>query len=1169
MAEFKTLVTGVGVDGGLNLKAEAQRLAPPAVTRADNAWHIQPGNVQQLPPFYSLYTDAPTPYAFYHLYNISTRDLSPPAPLGDFLVHGEYNDTNSTTDVGNNATGFTRPLWAYNTARTVSYETACLPFSLRLRPLSAPLGISSSSTVRNPTVYGNQLITAREEGTTARRRYLIGAVQNFSVNLTAGYIDGLSRTNSVSYGSNVVSADLIGVQGANYAALLAVGSGVSTVYNISYTGGLVTQFNIATPPNYNAPNAQFVNHAGRTYLVYSGASPSFLVSIRDLVSGNTQQATNTSTSVAPINIAASSPYTHQSTTQVSYLALIQNSFLYILSQDSLGTFRTVGGPSPLPTPAVPVGTGTYNYAATLQAMVADNQGGVGPGAKLVISVFSHFPETCANTAIGTPLQQSVLCTKFAFTAAATNPATSTGTLTQVGANVFRTPAGAGLVTKAFCSNPPEANYAGPVAAKHAMVVVQSGATEADVTSLHKGSTAPSLLKDRESQPTYFIIDQNADIVGRFLEGLAATRPATFITNGSNSGTLNANFPGVQSLASPLFSDGVATDDSSLLTITLPVWGAFISTPQVITSYMTGSLTVPFASRAFFSYTYTPQAATLTFSGQAAGPPAINVGAHTYVSGACPMLHDGSGLVEQNYHFAAHNPLCSGAGSTGDGFVNYYVVYKWYDNQGRQHRSKPSLYTSILTNAGVVPSSTYIVPYINTVKNSVGMPVYAEIYRSVVNNTDDTAYLIDTMLVPSQPKGVGQPTSYVSLAPAAQSTLQGQLAEQPSLYISPNATAVGRTYYTSSPRASFWQVAAKGRCFTLVQVSGQYRVYYSSVASDLFPFEWNDFNYAPVPPDIGDARSVEVVDDKIVVLGTRGNAVMTGDGPASGGAVSAPMPNDGFSPVTPIPVPAGVLGSGSPARIPDGIIYQGYSGIQVIGRDLSIQPAGINVDPLTGRQVGNAGTIYGKGVTLPTLQSVVWPNPRGAPLVYSYLTQKWSTWPLMAGASVFAQKMDGSVWVGVQPISGSRLIPYAPGTAGADVGSLATSFAPISGNSNQPGLVLETPWVLLAGGSTGEADLADMALIGTWQGPHILKVEQAYNYGAYVLTQTLDMTAQPLTYQTRWRPLQNSRVWAVRYRVTLLPITTLNAGYAMAELADLVVYSTPQAGTTRVGQTMTR
>ena len=1162
----------VGIDGGLNLKTEPQRLASPAVTRADNVWNVSVSNVQQLPALSSIVPSLNTP--FLHLYNIATRDLSPPAPTGDLLLLAEYPDTVT-------GGGFTRSLWSWNSGQTINYVQGTLPFSLRMRPFASNLGVSNTGSATNlstPALYGNQIVFARDEASTTTRRYLAGSIQNFAFAGASGYCDGLTQNVRFSLGSNVVACDALGLQNSSYAAVLVVGSSSTNLYLMSFNAATsVTSVPIATgPANYNAPNAQLFNHAGRTYLGYTGPASTYAPQIMDVYTNAiSTPANNPTASSVPTNFAVGSPYTHQTQTDTTYFAMVYNGKLYVIARSTSGTFAVVTTGVTLPVPAT-IPAGTYNFAATVAVNITDNQGGIGPGATHAITVFGHYPEQLSASLIGNSsyniAMQSIYCANYIFTAASSAPATTNGTLVATGSTVvFRTPAGVGLVSKAFTVNPAEARYAGPTAAKQAVVCVQSGATEPELDSGYQGSGTPyARLNGRDSTPTYFLINHAGDIVGRFLEFGACTRPATFIGHGTNASPASpAQFPQVASLANPLFSDGTG-DDSSVLSISVPVWGNIqLKTAQILSS----SIGVPYQNRLVVNYTYQPVAATLALNASASAPPTVNVGPHTYISGPVMQVHDGNGVVEQNYHFGGHNmviaPSYTGTATQPvslNYYVNYYFIYVWYDGQGRLHRSTPSLASVVQVQNGVTLNSvTCYVPCPNSVKDLNGQGIVAEIYKTINNATDGNAYLIGTVAVPSIGKGTTAGPNYVSFTDGL-ATYYGSLSAQPALYTATvSSTSTGYTYAATPPRCLFWQVAGKGRCFGLAQVAGAHRLYYSSVASDILPFEWNPYNYAPVPPDIGDARSLEVMDDKVIVLGTRGNAVMNGDGPASSGTTNAPNPGDGFSPVTPIPTPAGVVGTGSPARTPDGVVFQGYSGVQLIGRDLTVSPIGAPVDVLTGRQVNNVGTVYGRAVTLPTLQSVVWVNPRGPALVYSYLTQKFSTWPLLPNAALLTQKLNGSVYAAIQPIVGTQLTPYGVGTPGADLGVLGSTYAPISGTSTAPGIVLETPWIMIGSQIGGEGDLWDMVLVGTWLGPHTLQVEQAYDYGAYVLTQSISMALQPTAYRTRWRPLTNSRVAAVRYRITLLPITTLNAGYPMANLADLVVYSKPQVGTYRTPQ----
>lgn len=1178
-----------GIDGGLNLKTDSSRLAPPATTRADNGWYTQPGNVQQLPAFASSMQPNTQ-----HIYNVHARDLQQPATQGDVMVHGEVLDA-----PGSNVDRFTTPCWSDGNGQTINTAQPMPPWSARTRVLTGKFVVSDAGN----TDTQNLMIARQEAGYSSAnpQRYALGWHLGSGINITFGLVDGqVECPESLYLEFSTDFVELVGIQGTANFSVVSISGGTITVYTYDFKGNQVAApYNITTgavafnsvSQNYYAP-ITILQHAGRTLVGYitNPSGQACVATFFDLATKTSFTVGLSSASVPKFGFAAASPYTHAAQTGTFFFAVLFNNFVYVIAQTTaLGTGTVVGtsaaiaqasntGASSSQTTFPPV----VNWTATMAVSIFDNVGGVGTGASLGITLFRHYPEQ-VSTVWNSTFYESVSADRISFQANATT-ATNTGTTTLLAQNIFRVPTGASLVSKAWAGCPPEAGGLGTVAAENAYVMVRCGAYEP-----YAGFTGNYAASNRfywsYGQPTVFIIDHKARIVGRFFEGVAALGSPS----GNNQGapplasqgfytagqTLNyfGQVPQINALSAPLIQPSV--NDVSTYDITLPTWVQTNLTQR--------------ASYSLFGLTYfvgppdnviqQPAAVSLSISAQSATCPPVQSGPYTVLSGPMTCVHDGRGLVEANFHFGTHNlavvPTTSttGPGSGAAGIYYWAVVWEWWDSLGRCHRSVPSaLWPGQVSAGSFLTGATIYTPPPVTAKSAVGGSLFARLYRSSKDNSDKNMYLVSTTAIPAygaSSRFVSLPDNGTYIDTTSQTTTTGSFAlnSQPRMYTNLASSTAVYTYPSSMPPPFLWQVGTKGRSFGLTQTFGQHRLWYTSVAQDRFPFEWNFFNYAPIPPDIGDVRSVEAIDDKIIIFGTRSNAVLNGDGPTAQNSSGSPAPGDGFSLVQPIPTPVGIIGSGSPARIPDGIVFQGYSGVQLIGRDLSVQPIGAAVDTLTGRQIGNPGVVYGKATTLATLQSIVWCNPAGPSLVYNYLTQKWSTWPLLSNAVNMVQRLDGAIVAALQPIVAGKYSSTASAlVAGADMGMLGTSWSPLfQGNNANAALVLETPWILPSGESGGESKLWDVTVTGSYLGPHKLQVEQAYNYVAgYNASTTFNVATNPGNYQFRVRPKATARIWAVRYRVSLLPISSLSAGYQMASLGDLVLNYGSGQGTTRLG-----
>jgi hypothetical protein len=1164
----------IDVTGGLDLKSDSATAAPPKTTRADNCWYITPGTVRPLPPFQTMLATLAQPPV--HLYNLHARDAAEGASSGDIMMHGEYADA-----PGSATNGWTTPLWAHNMGQTLNTTQPILPYVARTRQLgaSASPNVQTSWNTNSYDANANSPIMVTQDiaGLDGRRRYAMvcnGSASQSGVSggrtngvlVSFGYLDdgGEVVTPNLSPSALLTAGTFAYVQAIHLPntqnwALCTLASGatsiVFTVYTfagVSVGSSLSFGAYVAGPQpmdcfiyNNMAYCAYYDKQSSTTAWMANGFNLSTAQSIGQLIASS-QTATPTQGLCA---FSAQPNYTGVGPNWLAICCFAQITVMVITGTNSNVQYSTMTLTPP--TAAATGGVGMFAGAA----VAFDASNGIGAKAVVGFTLFRLFNENCtvglSNNTVSLGLQ-SVAVDRYTYTATG-------NTLTLVGTTVFRTSSGATIACKPFATNPPQAQFAGPAAAKTVVCAVRTGSFEG---SSNLSGYAVSLY----GQPTYYLIDHQARIVGRWFDGAA---PA---------GQMVQTLPTTAGTGIGPASISATMSDMSDLRVQIPSW-SLIGTQYAAAANLslTGSFVAP--TNTPINPVFVPAVLDLQYQAQGVHVPPSRGGSHQYVSGPLTCLHDGRMLTEANYHTAATNPGLDPASYSaslgGSGYFYWSVVWTWIDALGRKHRSQPSLAAS--RNYGTTQFSgigVIVTAPLGNKYTSGSFPV-CEVYRTLSNATDGNSYLVATLVVP--PMGTGITPNAGSIGTASDAVYTdsytnattgvytvGTISAQPRMYTSINATNTANVYPAAAPPPFVWQVATKGRLFGLAYVQGEARLYYSSVDSFGIPLEWNQFNYATVPGEIGEARSVEAIDDKIVIFGTRGNAVMNGDGPPAANAAGIPAPGDGFSAVTPLPTPAGVLGTGSPVRVPTGILFQGAPGIQMIGRDLSLSPLGAPVDVLTGRQFGNPGTIFGRASLLPSLQSVVWANPAGPALVFNYVTQAWSTWPLLSYASTFVQRLNGDVWVALQPMTTS--IPATSTLSlGADVGMLTVStFAYNSPAPSSPALVLETPWLAIGATQAGEGWLREMSLYGDCIGPHILQIEQAFDYGNYVAPPTqYAVTNAALNYEYQLRP-PSARARAVRYRMTLLPTTTLAAQYATGYISDLALFMGAKQGTARLG-----
>lgn len=1158
-------------DGGLNVKADPTSVKPPQTTRADNVWYVTPGQVRQLPAFA---TQNILPGR--SVYNVGTRDALAPATKGDVLICAESGPP----------TAQSTSRWYHNIGNTRTNALSAPPYTLITRPHATSVSPTSNGNTMDPNATGP--VFARQEVPATGKGPLwatfcgdVTGIRMQSCYADAGGDILMSNPLPITLAYNQFAA--IGVAGTSYCAVASQSGTALTVTYLNFDGSVnktaltaTSYVSVSTSSTYVPFDFVTVNNT--TYFIYPASSTT--INVINLATGGGTTGLGTVASGGPF--AAFAATTHTQASQ-AFFFLVSGGKIYDLQVTSAGNINLFGRSATLPVPTYPSSSTGFLYA-TGAANILDTQGGVTSAASYAISVFHSYNErlyqTTGTTALG----------DYAQVSASNITWTQSGGFGTFVANPFRTVSGATLASKAFCAAPPESGFAGPTQSRAAYCAVRCGSTEPLITNLSSGSYG---------QPTYFLIDHAGTIVSRWGDNAAPTA-ALYASTYNATSSLPVGY--LNQLSTPYYSNANTTPtDISLLDIAIPGWyladAKFaISATVAVTNQAPYVITNPTP----LTPKWLPLVALFSTPNQLALPPCVQQGNSSQMSGPMTLIHDGAVAVEAGYHTATNNLICTAAPTSATGIYTtalgvsgtYYFVacWRWVDAQGRIHRSAPSLPFTLAQSTSNYYGATFVIPFPLSQRTLAETQPVCELYRTVTAATDGIYYFV----------GAGQNAGWYATGATSvplTTTSQGaasfgvtindvtitnaNLTSQPRLYTAYNANAAAATYVATSPPPFVWQVGSKGRIFGLACVQGQWRLYYSNISAYGIAPEYNPYNYAPVPPDIGTPRSIEAMDDKIIVIGSQALAVMNGDGPAASNSVGVPNPGDGFSLVVPLPQPAGAYGSGSPVRLPSGIAYQSVSGVQAIARDLTQTPIGAPVDPITGRQVNNQGQPFGRACFLPSLQSIVWCNTTGAPLVYNYMMQKWSVWPLLTGAQSMVQRLDGTVWSAMQAVSGTQV------QATADLGTLGATFS-FSSTGPTPGtvaMVIETPWIQVGTTQFGEGELYEMQLGGNWFAPHAITIEQAYNYNVYNQfkpSKVLAVPVSPANYQFRVRPVATSRVWAVRYRFTLtaLPAGTYNgvtyaagsltgSGYNLATLSDMVLSFANKQGASRISAASSR
>lgn len=417
-------------------------------------------------------------------------------------------------------------------------------------------------------------------------------------------------------------------------------------------------------------------------------------------------------------------------------------------------------------------------------------------------------------------------------------------------------------------------------------------------------------------------------------------------------------------------------------------------------------------------------------------------------GGIVQSYDGASLTEHGFLLAPEivSVTATGAGSV-DGNVQYAAHWEWTDAAGQRHRSAPSTFVSVAAANQALAIEVNSLPALATSKDNVVLAVY---------RTADNGQL---------PQRLGT----VANDPAAQVLTYADDATDASIAANEILYTVGGELPNDPPPASRVICASKNRLF----VAGgddedvvTYTKTYSKNAGPAFSLGFTR-RISSVP---GPITGIAAMDDKIVVFKNPGIFWWNGNGPAVSGV------NDDFSATQLLTAELGCLNPASLVTTQDGIYFQSSKGIWLLTRSLELVEVGAPVQGFKAQTVVSA-------VMLPNSTQMRFGCIEDSALVYHYrmlapfagvpgAVGQWTTFTnhaqvgaaIWQGAYAFA-RADGAVWV--------ETSSYEDPT-----GSIPS--------------VLQTAW-LKAGGPLQSGQHRQAALLGTYEGPHRLRLDIAHDY----------------------------------------------------------------------------
>jgi hypothetical protein len=1208
----------VGFDGGLDSKTDPIQVPPPKVTTNDNVWHITPGQARQLPQggaqllpntrnCHTLFSPPVNSSAA-----LAVQNAYPPAPLGGPQTgHTQpqlIDPTNPTFPLSGSpcyqANFRTRLL-----GTTASIASSSTPDTVFVTP-DLPASGSQPYALISPT-YGSVGTFTISTGDLAT------GASTPNVSYDVGSMVGSYPT-----AKTIVTFRAEPVPGDNTLFALAFQTGSSSFLYVAFIpysnpgcNGTLIPFTILSMGGGNVASYILFPEGQKLWAAYLYGTSNYTLKFQQVSNTGGAGAVRSGTTVTGTGLLTAKYldgvgmcFAYSTTAEID-LYFIDDAVWQAGNTTTSYSFAAFAGSAgSVDNTAVTIGLAKSDtFIAPTTSPVAR---GIGPVSG---TVFFHALEamtsgtSLSTYGVGQPTLNRIGIRNFG-----TDTTTTFANLQVQALLYYRTPVGMNIMGECFSPN-----YAGPGGRAGDN---NSGDFICPIVSNYHYSAVSAVSVF--TQPRYFLINSQCNVVGRWADDAGGPfypsantvlrKTCAAIAPNDNSSlefyipfALNSQlrYQAAQPASGGATYLGAGLPNYNNITPALAIWSnqaQHASCPPVASgksTVLSGPLTMLYDGQTLHEAgfhlrphppiigTITPNATSGTTITTTINLVSATVSSTTglYIGQSISCANIASGTIITDIQGTTIT-LSIAATATGSAAslaticqYQYILVYRWVDAQGLVHRSAPSLPTQVNFNSGPtnfgsvnlglpIPDATY--------KLGGASQIWVCLYRTV--NFGRQFYSVASFPInqvgnkyalASKTNLSKQMTDFffTQTDGATDQSLNNNIAAGSQVVEDFLYTSLDGSYASFAPPPFLWQLSSGGRHYGLACVDGFNRVYFSQSWDESSPPEWNNFCYLPVPAELGDCRSLSTYQNNIFIHGTRGIATFSGAGPSRqlslnsdgtlpDGAALASLYNGNFTQVTPIPTPAGVRGTGSPVTMPLGVIYQDRTGFMVIDGSLNPQYAGAGVEALTGTFSQYAHTIYGPGTLCESLQAIVWANSQGAALVFDYIQTKWSTWSAASNIKRFVSSIDKSVYVlttqNVQQVNqfGTTLIIETPW---------------LSPSPNE----LDVGYTNSYSSNVGEGNIWEAELYGLYVSPHTIKIETAINYGPYqtgkgFLT-NFAVTAAPEQYQYRLRPPRTSRIWAIRYRITLIPPT--NGVAEMARLSGVVLYSAVDSSVTRLGR----
>lgn len=444
-----------------------------------------------------------------------------------------------------------------------------------------------------------------------------------------------------------------------------------------------------------------------------------------------------------------------------------------------------------------------------------------------------------------------------------------------------------------------------------------------------------------------------------------------------------------------------------------------------------------------------------------------------LSGGYLNSYDGYQIVENGFHvFPEEMSIVVGSGGAGLQAQTYFysATYEWSDNQGNLWRSAPSIPSGpFVIGTGDQLSAIVNVPTLR-LTNKTQNPVKIVLYRW--STAQQIYYQVTSIQVPIPNNKTIDSIAYNDSASDASILGNNILYTNGGVVENIGAPAcVTSTIFDSR----LWLIDAEDRNL----------LWFSKQVIEATPVEMSDLFTIFVPPSsgaqgpTGPMTCLAPMDDKLIIFKKNAIYFLNGVGPDNTGA------NNQYSQPVFITGTIGCENQNSIVMTPNGLMFQSDKGIWLLGRDLSTQYIGKDVEAYN-------SNIVLSSLTVPATNQVRFTLNSGMTLMYDYFVNQWGTFFGIPGVS-------STIYKGLHSFINSQ------GQALQETPGLYVD------GSNPVLMSFTTGWLNLAG-LQGYQRIYRMYILGNYQSPHTLNVGIAYDYDSAV-SQLIPIT--PLNYSSPW------------------------------------------------------